>query len=147
MNTKNSRTFMETCTQKGYKTRRLGDALGVSYNQAKNIIHFQDWELVGKHKEAIKGLLELDEEQYQSMMHATQAEDKRRWEIKHPPMTEEQKAAYEQRLSEYCTRVWNGMSDEAKRQVHADYVKLGFAKQDVRSGLDRLIDKACGVEE
>lgn len=62
-----------------------------------------------------------------------------------PEWESRRRAAGEAQLKKDAEEIWAKMKPSEKRRVHEDAVRLGMA-QDRRSPLDRMIDKACGIE-
>lgn len=91
-------------------------------------------------------LLNIPEEQYYVVAEESRAEVEAKWREKHPPLTEEQLAQVDAERKAWCEQQVAKMTDAEKRRVHEEAIKLGIAQPDRRSPLDRMIDRACGIE-
>lgn len=122
-----------------FKTiQQFADAAHLSYYEASMWLRCK---INDVNEVPILALLGITREQYLDAREATEAYEEAKWREKHPPATPEQIAAWENRIHETYLK----MSDSDKRRVHEDAVRLGLV-QDNRSPLDRMIDKACGLD-
>jgi len=131
-----------------YKTiKAFADAGNMTMYQAHNWLHarYGLWYIEAPENAHILPLFGVSLEEYRQAWYETDAEEKARWREKHPPLTPEQKAAWETELRAYVDEAWAKMTDAQKRRVHEDAVRLGFVQRE-RSPIEMMIDRACGLE-
>lgn len=88
-------------------------------------------------------ILGLTQETYLNAWEATQEDEQARWRANHPPtMTDEE---WQASIKKTADEVYAKMTDAQKKRLHQEAVKLGLV-QKLRSPLDIMIDRACGLE-
>jgi len=64
-----------------------------------------------------------------------------------PTWEQEREEAWQKELTAHVEEEWAKMSDADKRRVHQEAIALGFvAERDTRSPIERLVDRAVGLE-
>ena len=138
-------TLQDLCKAKKLTVKQFADVINITPYQASKILHRQDADLFWRCQDKIAALFDITVDALTDVALETDKEKERRWRTKHPPLTDEQRAAHEATIKKVDDASWEKMSEEQRKNLHTWAVKNGYG-QEQRSPLDIMIDRAVGRE-